>query len=582
MNVDTAAPTDGTAPTATETPVTTAVAGQGPAPADTAATTAAPVEQSAEAQATVAPSPSPSVDGAELKTLKAKILKQVEFYFSDSNLPKDKFLLNLVQTTPGGWVTIDTLCTFNRLKALTTDKSLIAAALRESHELLEVDQAGFKVRRATQIRPLGKVSDKSIYAKGFPVDLKNALEEVESFFSAFGPVQHIKLRRDADRKFKGSVFVEFKNITDCQNVRQMTLNFQGEPLIILFKMEYIRMKAKELEEKGVPKPMDTDQGPKEFVPLPQLDYLPKRENKPWEQRPARPLLPERPENSLLMWEGFGNMTVMEDVKALFYKFERVRWVTFRSEETSGCALMTLPGSADRILEELAKQQAAGFPSAESVKTEPGNITPPGAEVQAEASIKTETSATTPAAPEANGAAQVDAQGDTKIEDSAPTNGAAEPAIKAETTTIPTSITLPAPHGINEGTTVVRKPTEEEETAFWIEFEKNQASFRQKKDNRQGRNDSGGGGRGRGRGGYNRGGGDGERGRGRGGWKGRGGRGGFGKNGRSWESKRGREGDVPEVEMGEGSGNGKRKFDGEGESGAAKMAKVENPNGMNVE
>ena len=69
-----------------------------------------------------------------------------------------------MQSTNGGWVNIETLCTFNRIKALTTDLPTIASALRESPEMLEVDETGLKVRRRTQIRHLGKVSDKSIYA----------------------------------------------------------------------------------------------------------------------------------------------------------------------------------------------------------------------------------------------------------------------------------------------------------------------------------------------------------------------------------------------------------------------------------
>ena len=98
---------------------------------------------------------------------KSPILNHWEI--ADVNLPKDKFLLNLVQTTPGGWVPIQTLLTFNRLKAITTDASIIASALRQSPELLEVDAEGTKVRRRTQIRPMGRVSDKSIYVVGIHI-----------------------------------------------------------------------------------------------------------------------------------------------------------------------------------------------------------------------------------------------------------------------------------------------------------------------------------------------------------------------------------------------------------------------------
>ena len=35
--------------------------------------------------------------------LAAKIVKQVNFYFSDTNLPTDNFLLTQVRKTPEGW-----------------------------------------------------------------------------------------------------------------------------------------------------------------------------------------------------------------------------------------------------------------------------------------------------------------------------------------------------------------------------------------------------------------------------------------------------------------------------------------------
>ncbi len=46
---------------------------------------------------------SPEVD------LVAKIVKQVNFYFSDTNLPTDNFLLKEVRKTPEGWGNFFTL-----------------------------------------------------------------------------------------------------------------------------------------------------------------------------------------------------------------------------------------------------------------------------------------------------------------------------------------------------------------------------------------------------------------------------------------------------------------------------------------
>ena len=49
---------------------------------------------------------------------RGKVLAQVEFYFSDSNLPRDKFLRETVEADPDGFVDIALLATFSRMRAL--------------------------------------------------------------------------------------------------------------------------------------------------------------------------------------------------------------------------------------------------------------------------------------------------------------------------------------------------------------------------------------------------------------------------------------------------------------------------------
>jgi lupus La protein len=78
----------------------------------------------------------------------AEILKQVEFYFSDANLPRDKFLWTLTTSDPlkQGWVQISQIASFKRMQRFQPVEA-IAAALRESKELLEVNKDGTAVRR---------------------------------------------------------------------------------------------------------------------------------------------------------------------------------------------------------------------------------------------------------------------------------------------------------------------------------------------------------------------------------------------------------------------------------------------------
>jgi len=55
---------------------------------------------------------------APLDEAKAKsVLRQVEFYFSDSNLPRDKFLRETVEQSDDGLVSLALICSFSRMKS---------------------------------------------------------------------------------------------------------------------------------------------------------------------------------------------------------------------------------------------------------------------------------------------------------------------------------------------------------------------------------------------------------------------------------------------------------------------------------
>ena len=52
--------------------------------------------------------------------LQAKIVRQVEHYFGDYNLPRDKFLKEQVQSDEG-WVPMEIMVKFQRLASLSVD-----------------------------------------------------------------------------------------------------------------------------------------------------------------------------------------------------------------------------------------------------------------------------------------------------------------------------------------------------------------------------------------------------------------------------------------------------------------------------
>nr|CAD1834362.1 unnamed protein product [Ananas comosus var. bracteatus] len=119
--------------------------------------------------------------------LRDQIVRQVEYYFSDENLPTDKFLLKFVKKDKDGFVPIALIASFRRMKKLVQDLSLIEAALRTSSHLV-VSLDGKKVRRLHPL-PVDETKD----AKLRTVIVENLSEDysIDSIKQIFGNVGSI-------------------------------------------------------------------------------------------------------------------------------------------------------------------------------------------------------------------------------------------------------------------------------------------------------------------------------------------------------------------------------------------------------
>ncbi|XP_059625073.1 la-related protein 1A [Cornus florida] len=79
---------------------------------------------------------------SETLALRANIVKQIEYYFSDGNLQNDHYLLSLMDGQ--GWVPISIIADFKRVKKMSTNITFILDALQNS---TAVEVQGDKVRR---------------------------------------------------------------------------------------------------------------------------------------------------------------------------------------------------------------------------------------------------------------------------------------------------------------------------------------------------------------------------------------------------------------------------------------------------
>ena len=148
-----------------------------------------------------------------------EIRRQVDFYFSDSNLPTDAYLLKLTGGHENNPVPLKEIHKFKRMQHFQPFSALVDAV--KGSENLNLDENN-EITRKTPLDP--KFTDdirqnrtlmhsdsmpRSIYVKGFGEEHTNSQFEIEGFFAPFGEIKSVRLRRQTDNLFKGSVFVEF-------------------------------------------------------------------------------------------------------------------------------------------------------------------------------------------------------------------------------------------------------------------------------------------------------------------------------------------------------------------------------------
>lgn len=204
-----------------------------------------------------------NADDASLSKQEQDIIRQIEYYFSESNMRRDKYLKQKTDEDPEKWIPISVLLTFKRLQALTEDPKVVAESmLKSSHGVIEVSDDHTKVRRHPD-NPLPEFNEarrkeltqRTAYAKGFPLD-SNMNILVEYFNSNFEKVENVIMRKyfnQNDKKyyFKGSVFVLFETKEAAEEfVERAELKYGEKDLLRYMQDEYYRVKRQEIKDKA--------------------------------------------------------------------------------------------------------------------------------------------------------------------------------------------------------------------------------------------------------------------------------------------------------------------------------------------
>ena len=195
-----------------------------------------------------------SADGAEAVADRNALLsvqRQIEFYFSKSNLLQDKFMQQHMDRK--GFVELDLIANFPKLTKLaaacvaktgTSAVDAVRQAAQASSQLV----VGTSIAGKTAIRSsqsLLDMRDDSLGRKVYIDSLHQGLLDHDALKSAleaeFGKVLHVSLPRDKrTRKFKGFAFVEFET-TSAADAAAAAHSVKG--MDIKSKKEWLRLKG---------------------------------------------------------------------------------------------------------------------------------------------------------------------------------------------------------------------------------------------------------------------------------------------------------------------------------------------------
>ncbi|XP_067315000.1 lupus La protein [Pseudorasbora parva] len=269
-------------------------------------------------------------DNQEMSPLEKKVADQIEYYFGDHNLPRDKFLKEQMQLDDG-WVTLETMLKFNRLKILTSETAVIVESLQKSKTgLLEISEDKTKIRRNPS-KPLPENNEeyrdalkhKSIYMKGFPLD--TTLDEVKEWLADKGTVENIYMRKGPQKTFKGSIFavLESEDAAKAFVERADVKEYKGNEMIVLMKEAYFSKKIAERKQNRV-EAKSKAKSEKED------------KQKQAEEEELKSLNDQR--GCLLKFSGELGQTSREDFHAVFSNHAQIKWIDFTRGAKEGTIL----------------------------------------------------------------------------------------------------------------------------------------------------------------------------------------------------------------------------------------------------
>lgn len=266
-----------------------------------------------------------------------KVLRQLEFYFSDSNFRRDKFLREKADEDEAGFVDLSVLLTFNRMKQLCTAAERLAKIASTSTRLV-VSEDKLRVRRKTKLPEKDNSRFRTMYASNIASG-----ETLESLLALFSnkeslTVLSVRMRRNREtREFNGTVFVEYETEEDCKKAVEETEFKLSSGEVVSTKL--LTTYLKEIRDTTPTRHANGsgDHG----------SNTRKRKEKDGKPKVNLKIEP----GSCLYLEGLAPEGVdREGMKELFSKFGSVAYVDFQRGDVSGRVRMSAADEVTKIVE----------------------------------------------------------------------------------------------------------------------------------------------------------------------------------------------------------------------------------------
>lgn len=205
------------------------------------------------------------VDNRVMKQIK-DTKSQLEYYFSDINLLRDRYLLDLVNNNPSGYVNILDLLRFNKIKQILsdlplTDKIEILIKAVETSNHLQCNTLRNKIKRKIPFKISKKlITEKNrntLYIDGFNQNVSE--EGLRGLFEEYGQVISVEMPKHKNGYNKGFAFVVFKHmnpdLVKKENRKSFKLKAFNRGIGVNFICKYSKWES---HKKGIKKLGESD------------------------------------------------------------------------------------------------------------------------------------------------------------------------------------------------------------------------------------------------------------------------------------------------------------------------------------